>query len=1283
MKHTLLLAVAYALLGALSLTLALPPDYASPVFPAAGLALSGVLWWGYRVLPGVWLGSLAFQVTHDALQAPLTPGAVAVDLAVATAATLQAATGAWLVRRFQGGAWRTLEREQDAFAFLWLGGGLAGLVSATLSTAALTAAGVVGRAEVVETWWTWYLGDTLGVLVFAPLSLCLLGRREPLWRERSRRILIPMLITLGLVGGGFYGAARWERQSLEGRLAADGAAIARRIGDRLLAHREVLSSLRRFIEALPELRFTQFESFTSMTLEDNPDIFALSFNDLVNGPDRAAFERRAGADAPTGAFQITERDAAGRLVRAGERPRYVAVRYIVPLADNTAALGYDIHSEPVRRAAIERALVSGAMAVTAPIRLVQESAPRVGLLELMPVPAAPGAAADAAPRGFAVAVVKVDEMIAIATRDQVPLGLVFTLTDPAAPPGQALVYRAADGPASPSPSGVPQWQTRLHMGDRQWDLSVAMTRDYLVPHRSWLAWGVGVAGLSFATLLQVLMLGMTGRTAAMQRYRDELEGQVALRARQLADANRFLRTVTDHLPGMVAYWDRDQVCRFANGAYKQWFGRDPAQMLGITARELMGESFYAQNLPNIRAALAGEPQTFERNLDKPDGSTGYVIVHYIPDVRDGAVRGMVVLVTDITEIKTAQFDLERLNRELAEHSRQAEAANRAKSEFLANMSHEIRTPMNAMLGLAQVLERDALAPEQRQMVSRIRSAGRTLLGIINDILDFSKIEAGQVQVETRPFEVLSVLAQIDSLMGRMARTKGLKFRIDTPGGLISRVAGDPLRLEQILVNLVGNAVKFTERGEVVVRVAQREAGPQRVRLRFEVQDTGIGIAPDQLATLGQPFTQGDGSITRRFGGTGLGLAISRHLIDLMGGTFSCDSNPGVGSRFRFELTFARAAQDAVAEAPGEPLPPAGPRLVGLHCLVADDSHMNRDVVERALRREGASATLAADGREALECLRAEPAGFAVVLMDIQMPVMDGLEATRAIREELGARDLPVIAFTAGVLPDQRQAARDAGIDDFLAKPVDLEELVAVLQRWTTPRPSPDLGGDLAVEAGPVAGPGPGRGSGRGWDQPGGLPAPPRDFPAIAGLDTRRAALQLENDWEFFRGLLRDFSVEYADVAGRVREAHGSGEATRAARLLHTLRGTAGNIAALDLMQTAAALENDIKAGREVAPARFEAFAAQLAALLAAAAPWVAEPPAGSATVPAAAVLDPRALAALRGALARHDLAALEIFTGLRPALAAVLGEAELPTLDQAVQDLRFQAALALLAEHFD
>lgn len=393
----------------------------------------------------------------------------------------------------------------------------------------------------------------------------------------------------------------------------------------------------------------------------------------------------------------------------------------------------------------------------------------------------------------------------------------------------------------------------------------------------------------------------------------------------------------------------------------------------------------------------------------------------------------------ITERKQAEAELRAAKRA-------AELASASKTQFLAHMSHEIRTPLNAVMGFTQLLEHEPLSDDQHSMVHSIQAASNTLLGIINDILDFSKIEAGKLTVEQRPFNLNKLLNHVEGLISGPTDEKGLSLQIDGRRAIQGLLIGDALRIEQVLLNLIGNAIKFTERGGVTIRVKPVGMMGNQVRLRFEIQDTGIGLAPDSIALLFKPFTQADSGITRRLGGTGLGLCICKRLVELMGGNIGVASTPNVGSTFWFELPFGHVSDEGPASQP-EKLRPIGPRLQGLRILVADDVKLNLLVAESALKREGAVVTPTTNGQEVLDCLRANPTGFDLVLIDIQMPVMDGLTATRAIRDELKLEKLPVIALTAGVLAEERQSAIDAGINDFLPKPMDLDLMAEMIQRY--------------------------------------------------------------------------------------------------------------------------------------------------------------------------------------------------------------------------------------------
>ncbi|NCA73142.1 MAG: response regulator, partial [Sphingobacteriia bacterium] len=357
------------------------------------------------------------------------------------------------------------------------------------------------------------------------------------------------------------------------------------------------------------------------------------------------------------------------------------------------------------------------------------------------------------------------------------------------------------------------------------------------------------------------------------------------------------------------------------------------------------------------------------------------------------------------------------------------AANSAKSEFLANMSHEIRTPMTGIIGMAQLVLRSELSARQREDVEKIERSAHSLLGILNEILDFSKIEAGKLLIEQAPFEPRALIADVVHLVELAAREKGLELRVEIDSALAAGYLGDALRIKQVLINLLGNAIKFTSQGWV--SLSARPAGSDR--LAFAVEDTGIGISAEQLARLFQPFAQADGSTTRRYGGTGLGLAISRQLVELMGGTLAVRSTPAKGSCFHFEI-----AVTALAQAPAPTLAaaaPSAPRsgLSGRRILLVEDNLINQQIVLGLLADTGLSIQVATNGAEAIECFRKDP--VELILMDIQMPIMDGYEATRHIRALDPA--VPIIALTANAFPEDIAKAEAAGMSDYLSKPIDL------------------------------------------------------------------------------------------------------------------------------------------------------------------------------------------------------------------------------------------------------
>jgi len=756
-------------------------------------------------------------------------------------------------------------------------------------------------------------------------------------------------------------------------------------------------------------------------------------------------------------------------------------------------------------------------------------------------------------------------------------------------------------------------------------------------------------------------------------------------------------------------------------------------------------------------------------------------------------RGNIVGYLGIAQDISARLAAERALR----HAKTAaEAASAAKGIFLANMSHEIRTPMNAVIGIAHVLADTPLNEDQRQLLSKLQVAGRSLLGVINDVLDLSKIEAGELAVEQIGYQLSAVLRDLDAVFADQARAKGLSWEVASASGVPEALVGDPQRLKQVLTNLLSNAVKFTPSGEVSLHVERFDLDAYRQGLRFTVRDSGVGIPPEVQAQIFQPFAQAEASTTRRFGGTGLGLSIVKHLAGLMGGTVGLVSQPGKGSVFTLELPLQLHAHtvsiaphrmetivvedDAVqrerlsalcsafgwqarsfAEAnslldliqerhrTGQPMPdvllvdwnlgdgldgisamrrlrallpagsvpaallitqderqalqtedidevvdavlakPANPstlfnavneaiakrkggsehlldqsviqRLGGgllpdVRLLVVDDSDINLEVARRMLERQGAVVLCDNHGEAALNRL-AQGEVFDAVLMDIQMPGMDGLEATREIRERLQLRELTVIALTAGALAEERRRAMEAGMDDFLTKPLDPETLVRTLRRHIEAR----RGAPLPV---------------RSSDAQTALPA---DWPLIDGIDLQGTVHRLGGDTALFHRLLARLLQSHDSewVKGLVELP-----AEQAVAHLHKLRGSAGLLGAQRVQALAAEGEERLRDG--ATPAELTALLGSLsqsiAALHSAADAWLAQPLTTSAGPQESPLADAQAaFAELLSLLRRQDLEAGNVLQSLRLWLREQgLGAEELDAVERCVEDLDFEKALSLL-----
>jgi PAS domain S-box-containing protein len=1045
-RVALLTALAYACFGWASLKLHEPLGLAAPLYPAAGIALACALAFGRNALPGVWLGAWlvnAVQAAH--IGQPAAAIAVAPVL-IGAGAALQAAVGAWLVRRHVAQP-LVLNAPADILKFGLLGALAACVISPAVAMLALKATSGVGPEGVMTMALTWWVGDSLGVLIGAPVVLSFIGQPREDWRSRRLTLGLPLLVAMVLVGSGMLEFARLDEQRLSAAFQRDADRLASDARIRLAQPLYALQALHGSTRGRAQAEREPVVEAARWWLAQPIELQAMGQSVRVPLLELPAFEARARAQGEPG-FKVFDRDGGAARAVDGET---LVLRFIEPAEGNTGALGVNVWSIPAARAAALATRDTGQPVATAGFRLTQSKKDETGVVLYQALyRGEPTNLAErrAQFRGVVFVTARLERMLEGLSRQATGyLRWCLVDVDEKAPRRRLAGSAGCDQqtPAATDFSAAPL----LEIGGRTAELRISAPRSGVPGRQREASWLLAMAGLAAASLLGALLLTVTGHSRRTEvavklstiQLRNEMDEHAQAQA-ALRESEARLRSILDNVPLGVMFLDAQGYVLESNPRVREMLGHNAQDMRERPVIDLVSPAEATRLLAMRRTLLSTDANTLVERLRLVNNQgQDRVLRITVSTLRNpqGRVQRLVCVLEDVTE------DLRLEDSERARH--RAEAASRAKSEFVSRMSHELRTPLNAMIGFAQLLGLDrsaALNESQRDWVQQIQRAGWHLLEMINETLELARIESGNIELKLAPVALEPLITACCALVTSAAaeRQISLMHNVDEDAGA---VLADATRLKQVLTNLMSNAVKYNrDGGDISITTRRVPPGIEEMahdgveQVEIVVSDTGLGMTAEQLSALFQPYNR-LGREASGIEGTGIGLVISRSLTELMGGTLRASSDTGVGSIFTLRLPAAPNTEaPALRYSDTRPAPYLERRV---HYV--EDNETNIEVMRGIFMQRPQvlleTTLLGLDGLAAIRQTQPD-----LILLDMQLPDISGVELLRHLKNDDAVARIPVIVVSADATPENMQAALVAGAVHYVTKPVDLAQFLVLV-----------------------------------------------------------------------------------------------------------------------------------------------------------------------------------------------------------------------------------------------